>query len=201
MVGTQGFDHHGDVEQIAKARPLRLPRPIPQATFNSETCPLTQTAKPAELKPLDGSRGRLMGVIPAFNQLARRAEYFDERRCIVTNDGRSAAPFGTVGSESPNDKVSAGAHGAQDALDIGGAISRLSQEMKSRAIVPYVVGLGRFPSRHVGGDPPDACAAHAEPCLRRCKRFFGKVENGDRRKSFVQKSVDQPRRAAANIDD
>ena len=55
-----------------------------------------------------------MGIIPAFNQLACGAEYFTSEARIVTDDRQTAAPFGTVGSECPDDNVAAGTHGAQD---------------------------------------------------------------------------------------
>jgi hypothetical protein len=172
-----------------------------KAKFNSKTSPLIQTSKPAKLVPLDGSHRRLMSLISAFNQLERRAEYFAERSGIVTDDRQAAAPFGTIRSERPDDDVATGTHGSQDPLGIGGPILRISQEMKSCAVVPYVVGLGWFPGRHVRCHPVYFRASRAEPCLRCCERLFGKVENGDSLKSLVQKSIDQPRCATANIND
>jgi hypothetical protein len=73
---------------------------------------LIQTSKPAELEPLNGARWRMMLMALASNKFERGAEYFTERSGIVTNDGQSTAPFGTIQSERSNDYVTAGAHGS-----------------------------------------------------------------------------------------
>ena len=84
-----------------------------------------------------------------------------------------------------------GTHSSQHPLGIGGAILRINQEMKRRAIVPHLVELRWLPGRHVGGDPLDLCATRAEPCLRHCECLVGEVENGDLLKSSIKKSIDQ----------
>jgi len=80
-------------------------------------------------------------VIAALNQLEREAEYFTERSGIVTDNGQPAASVGTVRSERPDDNVATGTDSAQDPLGVGNAIFRIDQEMKSRAVMPYVLGL------------------------------------------------------------
>jgi hypothetical protein len=49
--------------------------------------------------------------------------------------------------------MAAGTDCAQHALHIGGAIFRLGQEMKRRAIMPEIVGLRRLPGRNIVDNP------------------------------------------------
>jgi len=94
-----------------------------------------------------------MRVIARFQQFEKWTEYLTDRSGIVTNDGQSATAFGTIRCEHPDDDVTAGPYGTQDALPVTGAIVRIGQEMKGRAVMPYVVGLRRFPGRDIRGDP------------------------------------------------
>ncbi|MDT4880525.1 hypothetical protein FQZ97_1162920 [compost metagenome] len=85
-------------------------------------------------------------------------------------------------------------------LDIGGAVVRIGQEMKGGPIMPYVVGAFRLPLGHVGGDPVHLIRTRAKPrpggfeCSRR------EIEHGDRRHALIKQCIDQPRRAATDID-
>ncbi len=86
-------------------------------------------------------------------------------------------------------------------LRIRDAIFRLGQEMKGRAIVPNVVGLGRLPFRHVRDHPLHSRVERDEPSLGDCYRFFGEIKNSDSLEALINESVDQARRAGADIND
>jgi len=125
-----------------------------------------------------------MAVPPALHQPELAAEDFTERSRIVTTFGRPLQRSGPPGANVPMITWPPGATGPRNALGIGGAIFRLRQEMKGRAVVPDIV-VSMFPGRHVLDDPSHFRATRASLAAAACERFFRQVEDGDGRETGI----------------
>src|SRR5262245_49329373 len=73
--------------------------------------------------------------------------------------------------------------------------------MKRRTVMPDVEAAAGPPSGDVRHDPLDAARGLAEPRPRRYQRALRDVENGNRLPPRLDQGVDQPRCAAAYVDD
>ena len=75
----------------------------------------------------------------ALRQNERRSEYFADRDGVVTDNRQSAATFGAVQGERPDNYVATRTHGSQNSFGVVSTVFAISQRMKCGAVVPYVV--------------------------------------------------------------
>lgn len=111
---------------------------------------------------------------------------------IVAHDRQPAAPFGAVRSESRDDHMTTGTDGLLQATDVRIAVGRLSQKVKSGAIVPEVIRARRLPTGDVRDDLVDPVSAPAEPLFCLLESFCGKVEYCYPAETLREQAINQP---------
>src|SRR5882672_5049352 len=101
--------------------------------------------KPAELEFLAAAHRRLMIMAAGLDQLERGPEHSADRLRIVSDDKQATASLWPVERKGSDDDVSAGSHGPQHALRIGGAVFGCGQKMKGGTVVPQIMSASRLP--------------------------------------------------------
>ena len=74
------------------------------------------------------------------------------------------------------------------------------QEVKGGAVMPHVIKLWRLPFGGVRNNPLHASACITQPRAGQFQSLRRKVEHGNVPEAFRQKRINEPRRAAADID-
>jgi len=161
----------------------------------------SETAEDAVLKALHCARRRHVIAPPRLHEPERRAERGDEASPVVTRDRQAAAFFRAVGGEGRKDRVAARPERFAQALDIGGPVRRIDEEVERRPVVPEVVGALRRPFRSVRDEPMNLPPRLAEPRLGRCDRRRRDVEDGHVLVAVIDQPIDEARRPAADVDD
>ena len=142
-----------------------------------------------------------MLVPSGVNQPKSGTERLPETRGVVTRDGQAAAFFRAIQRESGDDGVSASFQTARKALDIGGTVFLIGEKVERRPVVPDVISLYRLPNRDIRHQPMNSIGADAETSLGSLQCRARQIEHADILKSLLNEMVDQPRSAAANVDD
>src|SRR3974377_288407 len=140
-----------------------------------------------------------MGMIAAFNEFERGAQYLTERSFIMPNNRQTAASFRAIQSECTYDNVAAQAHRFSDAFGVCSLVVRFSQEMKRCTVVPDIISLAGLPCRNICDDPFDMTGTRAKPSPRCWERLFPQMEHCDGVEAFIDQGIDQPGCAAADI--
>ena len=119
----------------------------------------------------------------------------------ITLHRQPAAFLRTIGGEGRNDGIAVRLHATVQALDISGAVPCLNQEMKRGPVVPDIEGARRLPRGGVRRDPLRLAGCRTNPQLRRRKCGLRQIEHRDFIEAAHEQRIDEPRGAAADIDD
>src|SRR6185312_5716733 len=183
-------------------RPARNWRAAWRTSARGDRAPRSAlAAKYAELENLVRAPGRCVFVPLGVNRQKPGTERLREARCVVTRDRQTAAFFRAIERESRDDGVSAGFQTAHEARDIGGAVFFVGEKVERRPVVPDVLSPRRLPDRGICHQPlnPVGTRAEASPGGLQCR--VRQIEHRDILKPQLDEMVDQPRRAATNVDD
>ena len=97
----------------------------------------------------------MMRLAARLDQFEIRPELCCKAGAVMALHRQAAAFLRTIGSKRRNDDLAARRNRRSQPLDIGVPVALVDQEVKRRAVVPYVVSPGRPPNRGVGDDPVD----------------------------------------------
>jgi hypothetical protein len=141
-------------------------------------------------------------LLEAIQQTKAHAELRMQCLRVVTNDLKSAAFRGALGSERAHENVPTCFHGTPHLANVSDTLLHRRKEVKYCAVVPHIVGSGRqIGFCNVARNPLDAFCGPAQAPLGYVNRGLRYIKDRDVSVSMGQQIVDQRRFAATNIND
>jgi hypothetical protein len=149
-----------------------------------------------------GSTGRCKVIFSrAVDETERRPEFAVHGYRRVAYHIEAAAASGTFRSEARDDHVAFGSNCVSHLIDVTLPVLRLRQKMKDCAVMPDVVRpFGQLCIEYIRCYPFHSIRPVAEPLPGNRERCGSDVENSKVSISGVEKSVDESRCSAADID-
>ena len=133
-------------------------------------------------------------------QYEARTKHAVQLRRGVSRHGESAALRGSVLGERRHQNMSTRAQGTLNLSDVALPIFRECQEMKHRAIVPYINALWwKIERENICGQPRDARGQGTKALPGARERGSREVQHCDVRVALGKKSINQRRSTAAHI--